>query len=748
LQQVPAAVQAAVQTQGVAGVQRFADTTQVLVQVQPTAIPSALNFAQSAATPATPPAAFRQSSLVAAPLAAQPAAAPAAGGPLAAFNLSDAPAVQQAAAPAVPAAPVAEPAAAAAAPVYAQPQQLYPAAIAGQPVIQQLLSPVVQREQVAGLAGGFVAGTLPTAVLIGGPGAAQAIVPLDQSVADLFGAQTAAAAAAATSNSASAESSAPATDAAEEESTGADDAASAEDETSAAPRHSRSASKSGKIRSTPARKAKSADSEDDAVSAADAASDAAENDGLDAADAAGAGTRRKNSRASAKAGASSKGARRSSGRATRQDDDDDVDSADDKVARRRNRAGADDDADSADDKAATRRNRASADDDADSEDPLDDASTDTYEGRSGHRRISGGRLRGSRGSLREEAERVREEAAEEARDSVLSEIRAEASAQAALEASSELHVGIGTIVRDEGASRMRNEYETARDYRHGEAQTAYADDSTRTRAMHDDYQSGTAVRRYGAAESENIGTWDVKHAVSWANSRTNSYDEARSSYRPYDSYSGDSYAHGVSRYADSDRDSASGYSHTYPDGSYSDETYTHTYSDDSHSHTYADDSHPHTYIDDSYSDDTYSDDSSSRDYSEHSGSEERGSESQSSPYNLVNKHADSVFASDAAGALSQPSGSAGLSVTNSLRAVNDLDPLSYATQGCSFRSNLPLSAPPGSASGQPSVMIIGLPAQPTQSAVMRSVAPAASTVMVTKMVTPAVKVVYASDNDD
>ncbi|KAJ2770997.1 hypothetical protein IWQ57_002411, partial [Coemansia nantahalensis] len=212
-----------------------------------------------------------------------------------------------------------------------------------------------------------------------------------------------------------------------------------------------------------------------------------------------------------------------------------------------------------------------------------------------------------------------------------------------------------------------------------------------------------------------------------------------SSYHPYDTYSDASYNHGASPYADGDRDSSMSdntYTHTYDDN-----TYTHTYGDNAYTHTYGDNAYTHTYGDNTYTyTRTYADNSDS--YDGHPNGSEHTGESQGAPYNLVNRHADSIFASDASAALSS-------AADNSLRAVNDLDPLSYATQGCSFRSNLPLSAPPDAPRPeQPSIMIIGLPPQPTQPAVMRSVAPSTSTIMVTKLVTPSVKVIVASDSDE
>ncbi|KAJ2713333.1 hypothetical protein H4R19_002302 [Coemansia spiralis] len=712
-----AAPQMAVQPQimqmpAVAGAQRFADTTQILIQAPS---PAAASVAQALLPPALAnPAAIRQA--LAAPAAA-PALAPAVAGTV-----------------------VADPATA---PVYAQ-QQYYPAAAAAAPpLVQQLLTPgagIQGIQSIPGLQAGLLAGSLPNGMILGNPFLPQALVPLDPAVSDLLATQ---AAAASSTTAAAAET-------ADDESATAEESAEADEETPA-PRRPRKAAtkvpaKAVKAHPAAARKARAAASSND-DDGAEPAAEAADTLDADAADAADVGVRHtsRNARKTIVAGTrSSRGAR--------------------KAAVRDEYAEAE--ADAADD-VTTVRHKASAAAADDDDNAAADASSDALDVQSGYKRVGGAHLRSARGSLREEAAQAREEASWGARDAVLSEIRAEASSEAAQQASSELHLSVNTIIRDEEASanRIRESYETVRDYGHDSSQTVYMDDASRTRAGDERDQAYTTAGRYADSYGENTSTWDVRHAVSWANSHSYGGDEPQSLYRPNGAYSEGSYGHGASSYADSADESTGAsdntYTHTYGDNSYShtygDNSYTHTYGDNTYTHTYGDNSYSHTYGDNTYTH-TYSDNSDSSSYSgnggaydEHSNGGEHASESQAAPYNFVNKHADSMFASDASAALSSPpaSASAMSAPTESLRAVNDLDPLSYATQGCSFRSNLPLSVPPeGPRPDQSSIMIIGLPAQSTQPAVIRNVVPSTSTVMVTKLVTPAVKVVYASDSDD
>ncbi|KAJ2663167.1 hypothetical protein IWW48_001488 [Coemansia sp. RSA 1200] len=358
-------------------------------------------------------------------------------------------------------------------------------------------------------------------------------------------------------------------------------------------------------------------------------------------------------------------------------------------------------------------------------------------------------IRNATGGLRAEARRIKSEASLEAREAVLSEIRAEASAEAALQASSELNLSLNTIVRDEEASveRTRTVYDSPQDYNTRDKQWKDSDGSDH--AKETDYPetySGGGVGRYATGDKEDTSTWDVHHAVSWASAHTNGYDDESqtTTYHPYEhSYDDDDkYAHNIVSYDEPSRDSTENgdwkvrYNGPHPTVySASDESRTSFTVMDGESRTYSDNSYT------PYSDNTYTS------YSDNSSETLHESDTQGKPFNFVNMRADSALSRDAAafGSLSSPS------TDDAPHAVNELDPLSYGTQGYPLRDSLPLmatSADNGVASAHPSMMVIGIPQPMSYSAAPNSAAPPASTVMVTKMVTPAIEVVLASSSDE
>ncbi|KAJ2456284.1 hypothetical protein EV183_000211 [Coemansia sp. RSA 2336] len=679
LAQAPAAQQAAA-PQGPAGVQRIADTTQIFLQAQPTPAAVLNNAVQTVTAQATPAAAAVPVASVAAPQvvgAAQAAAPVAAAGTavagttagvtapaaaaaaalapaaaqaaqLAALNYSEAGYIQPAAgAPVAAPAAVADPATAG---VYAQ-QQYYPALAAGQPIVQQMLSPAVQRDAVA-IQGGLYANNaaLPSAYMVNNQLIPQAIIPLDASLTELLARATASAA---TSTSASTEATTPADDNGEEPAS--ETAADADDaEPSPSPRRR-------KAKSRKAHKSVETNDDADTESAAEAESsnEATDEDATNSADVAAEPTHKSRSSGKSK---SSKSKKSKAKDATQDDLDDQVDSANNESA--------------------------------------DDADSARLETQSGYKRIGSSRQRGSRNDLRDEAYEARAEASAEARAAVLSEIRAEASAEAAMQASAELHLEDRSTVRDEeaSASRMKDAYETARDYSRDAGESNYSYDYTHPRAADNEGANSSTVERYASPEYENTSTWDVGHAAAWGSAHSN--EDAH----PYHSYDNEDAYHGASSYGNGYGDYKLHYSDATPTAEPASEG----------SSSYGENS--------SYSDNSYS------------PYEHQNDESQSRPLNFVNAHADSAFARDAASAATLPS--------NGPHAVNELDPLSYATQGCSIRSKLPLSAGAESSS-QGSIMVIGIPEGSPQAT---SVAPAASTVMVTKVITPAVEVVYASSS--
>ncbi|KAJ2705433.1 hypothetical protein FB645_002416 [Coemansia sp. IMI 203386] len=327
----------------------------------------------------------------------------------------------------------------------------------------------------------------------------------------------------------------------------------------------------------------------------------------------------------------------------------------------------------------------------------------------------GSRQRGSPANLKEEAAKARAEASAEAREAVLSEIRAEASAEAALQASSELHLNGRTIVHDEAVHD---------DYFRDQSQSSYAEDSQHTgTADSSDTSYGMGGAKYSHTYNDDV-----------------SYGTTQSSpYHVYDTYSdtgssSDYYTHGHASYSDDSHECSS-----YGDWKlHYDGANPTVYQASEGSNYYNYNNEPHSYTNGGYNV-RYSDRQSDGEY-EHG---RYAYNSQTKPFNFVNMHADSALARDASSATASAASSG-----DAPRAVNELDPLSYATEACSFRKDLPLVATESPVSACPSIMVIGVPQPTMMPAPASSIAPQPSTVMVTKMITPAVKVVVASNSGD
>ncbi|KAJ2787869.1 hypothetical protein GGI15_000377 [Coemansia interrupta] len=311
--------------------------------------------------------------------------------------------------------------------------------------------------------------------------------------------------------------------------------------------------------------------------------------------------------------------------------------------------------------------------------------------------VPGSRHRGASANIKDEASKARAEASAEAREAVLSEVRAEASAEAALQASSELHLNARTIVHDEAAQY---------DYSKDQSQSSYGDES--------DHYSRTADSSYSTE------------------------------------YGSDTYSHDHGSYTDDYKDSS-----TYGDWKlHYDGNSPTIYQASESSSNFNFNTEPHSYTDGAYNV-RYSDHQSDYEH-EHNRDHYHDSsdyETQSKPYNFANMHAVSALERDAASGMSSATGGTSGSVASlpsngSPHAVNELDPLSYATEACSFRKDLPLVASDTPVSACPSIMVIGVPQPTMMSAPASSAVPQASTVMVTKMITPAVKVVVASTDND
>ncbi|KAJ2746512.1 hypothetical protein GGI20_001287 [Coemansia sp. BCRC 34301] len=784
------------------GVQRFVDAPQIFIQAQPAALSSAapITIIQAMTTasivvPATPatstavalsaalttPTAAAATSASVAPgstsvaavaaasttalAATTPAAAPAPA-PVAVPGAPAAAPVAPAAVPVAPASPIAPvayqgalpayaPAAALAppsysdmvlipqpglagvaepqaAPVYAQ-QQLYPVAAApigqsaaAQALAQAALQPATQPGLTALLAkeaaaAAAAANVLPTAIISGANASgSQAIVPIDQSLADLLtqslaaaGAQkTGAAAAALARASALANVDDDSTDASQ--SSAAEDDAAVTDDASTSHRRQKPSAKSANALAR-ARKSKldadsaaDASADPDADASASAAAAAAASDTANADDS-GNDTLPESSSIKRKPAAKTASAKKAAVRSTM---DDDTDTQLASGLHFRTSIAVDND-----DSALT---------DASAVDSATDAS---------YIRQLGSRQRGSNANIKEEAARAKAEASAEAREAVLSEVRAEASAEAALQASAELHLSPLSVVHDE-AALMERETDTplatqqfTREYTREYARSSSFTDegAVASKAPEADSAFGPVP-----AESDRSAAWDAPRGGA-----RSAYSEETPYYHAYEqaySDSQDKYTREQLPYTDLAKESSmSGDWKVHYNGP-SPTMYATT---EEPSYTSYYNSEPRSYCSDSYKlhyIDEYGDSSSS-----------------SKPFNFVNVHADSAFARDAASATSawDSLAAAATPTTNGPHAVNDLDPLSYGTQACSFRNTLPLDASPNYTpfSAHTNIVVLGVP-QPTvvPAMTMVSAAPATatSTLMVTKYMTPALKVVYGS----
>ncbi|KAJ2703527.1 hypothetical protein H4218_000211 [Coemansia sp. IMI 209128] len=718
--------------------------------------------AAPAPTPAVAPPVAPAPAPVAAPVAAVAAAPPAPVAPAVAPAVAPiapaaalAPAAYQAPAPApgyAPAAPavppnysdmllVPQPALAglpdpAAAPVYAQ-QQLYPVAAApiAQPALQPGLSALLAKEAAAYSAAAAAAANFSPTAAPGGASAAgsQVVVPLDQSIADLLTQSMAAAA----GQKGSAAMLARATALAGADDDTSDVAASAAADEPATSRHrEKTAAKSAKARAGAQKNKLSAAIATDADScAADAYADPDADASASAAAAAAAAPTADDGGDDALADdiMSSSASRKRKGsvkpvgagvkKGTIRSAVDDPDSQLASVLNYRTSATADSE-------------EVSAYGDASSIDPVADAS---------YVHLPGSRQRVSVGDINVEASRAKAEASAEAREAVLAEIRAEASAEAALQASAELHLSQKSVVHDDAAI---TELETptlhalqqySRDHAHGN----YPDEAMLSKAADSDIYVPVSGRT-ATAEDDRSGAWDAPRTASWAGSHSAYSEDTQSppyhAYEHTESESADRYSHDQVPYSDVAKESSvdgdwkvhyNGASPTMYTTS-EEQSYTTYYNTESHSQ-------------------------STDNYNLHYGEERQGSSERgydaatSKPFYFMNKHADSAFARDAAGAINWGADDHQYASSNAPHAVNDLDPLSYATQVCSFRNTLPLVASPDYTpfSAHPSIMFIGVPqtATATVSVISTAPVPVTSTVMMTKLVTPAVKVVYGSSED-
>ncbi|KAJ2834999.1 hypothetical protein FBU31_001707 [Coemansia sp. 'formosensis'] len=631
-----------------------------------------------------------------------------------------------------------------AAPVYAQ-QQLYPVAAApiAPPALQPGLSALLAKEAAAysgplgaaalAAAAAAAANTLPTTVVSGANIAgSQAVVPIDQSLADLLTQSLVAAAGQKSGAAALARASALA--GADDDTADAGQSAAADDaaeEFLTSRRREKTAGKSAKARANVRKTKQSAivtpdadananvDLDADAIASAavEAAATVTADDGSDSASADDVAStsiahKRKGSIKSVSAGAK-KGSARST-----------MDDLDTLLASALNyQTGA-----------AVDANETTSFDDASAIDSATDAS---------YVRPPGSRQRDIVGNIKEEASKAKAEASAEAREAVLAEIRADASAEAAFQASAELHLSPKSVVHDEAASMER---ESSALQSMQQSRGNYADETALSKAADTDAFYTPLSERTATAEGDRSGIWDAPRVASGVGGRSAYDDEPHSplyhAYEQTGSESYDRYSRDQMSYSDIAKDSSIGgdWKIHYNGGSPTmytsgeEPSYTTYYNTDSHSYC-ADNYNLH--------------------YPEErqSGNEHGYDVSTSKPYYFMNKHADSAFARDAASVNNWATSAVDehqYAATNAPHAVNDLDPLSYATQVCSFRNTLPLVASPDYTpfSAHPSIMVIGVPqtATSTVSVISTAPVPVTSTVMMTKLVTPAVKVVYASDD--
>ncbi|KAJ2065788.1 hypothetical protein GGI17_000057 [Coemansia sp. S146] len=751
-----------------------ASTMPIVAAISSSTASVATPVAASVATPVSTSAV----AAVAAPAAAAPIAAPAAPAPAAPAAPAVAPVAPAAPlapaayqvpvpgyAPAPPVAPlnysdmvlVPQPALAglaepAAAPVYAQ-QQLYPVAAApiAPPALQPGLSALLAKEAAAyfaplggatAAAAAAAANTLPTTVLGGAVAGSQAIVPIDPALADLL-TQSLLAAAASQKSSAAALAHATALAGADDDTADAGQSAAADDtaeEPATSHRREKPAVKSAKARAN-ARKVKQSasianvatdvdvgaadanvDPDADASASAVAAAAMTADDGSDGASAddvmstsiASITRKRKGSAKTVSAGVK-KGAARST-----------MDDLDSQLA-------------------SVMNYRASATVDGNETTTYDDASTIDSATDASYVRLPGSRQRSNIGNIKEEASRAKVEASAEAREAVLAEIRAEASAEAALQASAELHLSPKSIVHDEAAimERESSTFQALQQFTREQSRGNYAEETALSKVADTDSFYPPATERTATAEGDRSSVWDALRSASLTGGRSAYSEDTQSplyhAYEPTESESYDKYSRDQLPYTDLAKDSSMGsdwkvhYNGASPTMYTAGEepSYTTYYNSDSHSY--------------------YTDNYNLHYGEERQGTSERGYEvSTSKPFNFMNRHADSAFARDAAGDYNWGADGHQSAATNAPHAVNDLDPLSYATQVCSFRNTLPLVASPDYTpfSAHPSIMVIGVPqtATSTVSIISTAPVPATSTVMMTKLVTPAVKVVYASND--
>ncbi|KAJ1944704.1 hypothetical protein GGF37_002062 [Kickxella alabastrina] len=377
-------------------------------------------------------------------------------------------------------------------------------------------------------------------------------------------------------------------------------------------------------------------------------------------------------------------------------------------------------------------------------------------------RTLGTRGRGTVTNLKDEASKVRAEASAEAREAVLSEIRAEASAQAALQASSELRLSGKTVVHDEAAysERTTNSYNVDREYRK-KTQTSYDEETQRSWAPETEANYILGIERYQITRSKSadFDTWNYHHqSDSWENKPSLNYDDTQSP--PYHPYATSSYDQSQANYGDYNERPQIKYADSYGhmQSNYGDELATNgnwKLHYDGASPTMYPASDASSYI--NYNSDPcpYTNPYYTNSYSNHQGESHagyNGYDAQIRPFNFVNMRFDAALARDAAGvSVNAPwstiSAASLASASNIPLAVNELDPLSYATEPCSFRKDMPLMISETPMSACPSVMIIGVP-QPTMPVSVPVNMPAPQAATVTKLVTQAVKFVLASNSNN
>ncbi|KAJ1895919.1 hypothetical protein LPJ66_004302 [Kickxella alabastrina] len=377
-------------------------------------------------------------------------------------------------------------------------------------------------------------------------------------------------------------------------------------------------------------------------------------------------------------------------------------------------------------------------------------------------RTLGTRGRGTVTNLKDEASKARAEASAEVREAVLSEIRAEASAQAALQASSELRLSGKTVVHNEVAysERATNNYNVDREYHKEKTQTSYDEETQRSWAPETEANYILGIERYQITRSKSAD-FDAlnyhRQSDLWENKRSPNYDDTQSP--PYHPYATSSYDQSQAKYGDYNEGLQTKYAGSYGhmQSNYGDEPATNgnwKLHYDGASPTMYPASDASSYI--NYNSDPcpYTNLYYTNSYGDHHGESHvgyNGYDAQIRPFNFVNMRFDAALARDAAGVSvdapwSTISAASLASASNIPLAVNELDPLSYATEPCSFRKDMPLMISETPMSACPSVMIIGVP-QPTVPVSVPVNMPAPQAATVTKLVTQAVKFVLASNSN-